>query len=723
MSASTAMTAALALTPSAAEAATSSTYTVGLPLGITIPGTTTLSTDPLGINNALVATHDTDPLVFPNLPNPFWGLPNLLVWNNNPLAVGNGTTYLTNVNVVAYGQGSYAMSQAYRAMLDSANGNTRAGFDPVQGAGPRLNDPAVVTITGFNPPTPNEGVPPAYVVNDPGFLLDQELLVVALLRNPTRGNGGLYTRLPVITSVLFGVPPNEIVTPERQNFSVDGRTYTVGLTDLTWAFDLFSDAPATANPLAWANSIASAIFLTNLLDPSALPVFVPYVAADGTIYGTIMPPDGQMPLLAPVRLRTDLLSLVVGQAVPNPISTALNPITQMLVNTAYPDWVRNPDGTYGRTLERPDELIPFGTPTMTFQDMLYLPGDGILLLGMGLGNATTESLQFGYGALAGLFNQPIDPNVMQALAVPGDIISTASRFVGDAVTEVLTGIGGPLLPDTYPPDLIAPLREIVAGLTAGLPAGPTTLSQSPLACAPFLSGLDQLGVVRLFDQVLAGIQSGAPIIGPGGWLIGNGLSADANCTGSDCDGGNGGLLFGNGGAGANGGKGGNAGLFGTGGRGGDGTDPGANGGDGGFGGASAMAVTAATVRGAATASTGSRRPKSAATAATAAPRVCSATAAPVASAVRVATARTGSTAYGTACRRPPTARTTCSLRSTTPPSEAPTTTKPAVTAGRGWLWAEPTTRSASPGAQAVSVVRAAASPGRAAPAGPVARRR
>ena len=53
-----------------------------------------------------------------------------------------------------------------------------------------------------------------------------------------------------------------------------------------------------------------------------------------------------------------------------------------------------------------------------------------------------------------------------------------------------------------------------------------------------------------------------PIVGPGGWLIGNGLNAPEDCSGSECNGGNGGLLFGNGGNGANGGSGGNAGLFG-----------------------------------------------------------------------------------------------------------------------------------------------------------------
>ncbi len=57
------------------------------------------------------------------------------------------------------------------------------------------------------------------------------------------------------------------------------------------------------------------------------------------------------------------------------------------------------------------------------------------------------------------------------------------------------------------------------------------------------------------------------LIGPGGWLIGNGLDAlelDPNCT-ANCVGGNGGFFFGSGGAGAYGGAGGNAGLVGNGG--------------------------------------------------------------------------------------------------------------------------------------------------------------
>ncbi len=64
-----------------------------------------------------------------------------------------------------------------------------------------------------------------------------------------------------------------------------------------------------------------------------------------------------------------------------------------------------------------------------------------------------------------------------------------------------------------------------------------------------------------------------PIIGPGGWLIGDGYSAAADCEGDACNGGNGGFLGGSGGDGANGGTGGHAGFwFGDGGDGGAGAD-------------------------------------------------------------------------------------------------------------------------------------------------------
>ena len=62
-----------------------------------------------------------------------------------------------------------------------------------------------------------------------------------------------------------------------------------------------------------------------------------------------------------------------------------------------------------------------------------------------------------------------------------------------------------------------------------------------------------------------------PMFGDGGWLIGNGLDAVEGCEGAACNGGNGGLLGGDGGNGLHGGKGGDAGWwFGNGGHGGGG---------------------------------------------------------------------------------------------------------------------------------------------------------
>jgi len=89
--------------------------------------------------------------------------------------------------------------------------------------------------------------------------------------------------------------------------------------------------------------------------------------------------------------------------------------------------------------------------------------------------------------------------------------------------------------------------------------------------------------------------TGDPVKTVIGFFIGNGADAAADCTGSACNGGNGGLFLGNGGSGAYGGSGGNAGfLFGNGGDGGKGYDAevidgeyygangGGNGGHGGF---------------------------------------------------------------------------------------------------------------------------------------------
>ncbi len=118
---------------------------------------------------------------------------------------------------------------------------------------------------------------------------------------------------------------------------------------------------------------------------------------------------------------------------------------------------------------------------------------------------------------------------------------------------------------TVPPDKPAPTTAEVK------------LATTEAECVPDTPGCDSaalgasLGVDSFATPGTTAIFFGA--IGSGGWLIGDGLSAAADCEGAACNGGNGGLFGGSGGDGANGGTGGNAGFFwGSGGDGGRGLD-------------------------------------------------------------------------------------------------------------------------------------------------------
>ena len=137
--------------------------------------------------------------------------------------------------------------------------------------------------------------------------------------------------------------------------------------------------------------------------------------------------------------------------------------------------------------------------------------------------------------------------------------------------------------DLYLVDMSSPINNcgLMVCLSRGLGA----------AAASSTSGLTMSGdPLGAFPAVFIGNGTADH---PDAGLFGKGWSAAADCVGSACNGGNGGLLIGNGGAGANGGSGGNAGLFGKGGAGGDGAGgeagsaggPGVDGVEGGAGGA------------------------------------------------------------------------------------------------------------------------------------------
>ena len=58
------------------------------------------------------------------------------------------------------------------------------------------------------------------------------------------------------------------------------------------------------------------------------------------------------------------------------------------------------------------------------------------------------------------------------------------------------------------------------------------------ACSSSSGSTDLVGgAVTVTPTALSGAIAGRPIIGPGGWLIGNGLDAPDDCTGQECNGG------------------------------------------------------------------------------------------------------------------------------------------------------------------------------------------
>ena len=425
----------------------------------------------------------------------------------------NWTAYLTNVNLIAYGDGAIAAGVAYQAFIDSANGDTQEGYDPyavgTPQTGPRqiaLVDANgnVVKVIGYtqkvtttvtnNPLTgPNIEYPaqpgdlPDYIATQPGGVIDLTVLSLILIRNPGTPNGGLYARFAPIYQDLTGVNP---VTPERQDVLPDGvdpeliskllagDASGVSLTDLGdlqavlesadgkpivitlkanvgWEYDLMSDAPATANPVAWANSVASSLFLTNMLtglDFSDLGNGA-YVSPDGTFYYTL--PVDDLPLLAPLRAPAQVLGLLTGNLDPNtPVADAIEPFLKILVNSAYTDVQRNADGTWTRGLDEFDVPTLFGTQTLTRQQQALMAGDLIAALGKGFGDESNQVLVDAEKQLVAALKLDVTPaqqaDIAKALTTPGTTLKNVSREVGDGVSKLLTEVE-PNLPKDHVP--------------------------------------------------------------------------------------------------------------------------------------------------------------------------------------------------------------------------------------------------------------------------------
>jgi hypothetical protein len=233
------------------------------------------------------------------------------------------------------------------------------------------------------------------------------ILPMVLLRNPGRPNGGLFARLFPLAGLL-GI---DTVTPETEvshsggipllntGLALGGANLVPVKIDGTIEYDLLSDVAAWPNPFSLANSLVGAFLPTYLLrgiDTSNLtPQLVDQVeTALGhaldlneplklNLYLTLA--TNSLPMLEPLYLAADVVNLATFGALPNPfekLANALAPALTSLVNLGYTDVVRNPDGTYTRTLDEADVPTPFGS----FPDVNWgqVPGDIINSLVKGI---------------------------------------------------------------------------------------------------------------------------------------------------------------------------------------------------------------------------------------------------------------------------------------------------------------------------------------------------
>jgi hypothetical protein len=260
---------------------------------------------------------------------------------------------------------------------------------------------------------PNQPGGTAYTGTDP-LLGSVTILPMILLRNPGRANGGLFARF-YPEAGLLGI---DTVTPDTHatsdggikigntGISLGGANLIPLKVDETVEYDPLSDFPAWSNPFSLANSVAAGFFptyilrgidtvgLANQLPPQVTAALANVVAGNPlalNLYLTV--PVNHLPLLEPVRLPVDLINLLTGANLNNPIATALEPALTDLVNLGYTDVVRDPgnlNGTYIRTFTNSGVPTAFGT--LPNVDWSQVPGDVFNDLVKGVQTAAAQGL-------------------------------------------------------------------------------------------------------------------------------------------------------------------------------------------------------------------------------------------------------------------------------------------------------------------------------------------
>ncbi|KXW74791.1 hypothetical protein JL15_26050, partial [Mycolicibacterium phlei DSM 43071] len=210
------------------------------------------------------------------------------------------------------------------------------------------------------------------------------ILPMLLALNPARPNGGLFSRFYPLASLL-GI---NTVNPETQvesdgglpllpfGLSLGGANLLPILLDVGVQYHPLNDLAAWPNPFSLANNLAAALLPTYILRGLSLEGVTDDLldqvtdALGGALGGNNLALNLYLtlgartqPILEPLYLLSDVISLMTfGVLATNPIgglANALAPALQALNNLGYTDVVRNPDGTYTRTLDEAGIPTPF----------------------------------------------------------------------------------------------------------------------------------------------------------------------------------------------------------------------------------------------------------------------------------------------------------------------------------------------------------------------------
>ncbi|TMS51810.1 AAA family ATPase [Mycobacterium sp. DBP42] len=332
---------------------------------------------------------------------------------------------------------------------------------------------------------PNQPGGAAYTGTDP-LLGSFTVLPMILIDNPGRANGGILAR----AYPLFGLLGIDTVTPDTQvQSSTDGQgllndIQLFGLTlgganlipikiDATAEYLPLSDFAAWPNPFTMANNVAAGLFPTYILRNQSLDSLTTvlvdqvvqqlgdditdYLADPGddptkgpklNIYVTI--PAQSLPLLEPTYLAYDVVNLLTGANLNNPIGTALSPVLTSLVNLGYTDVYYNPEtGVYDRTLDEADIPTAFGTLPADV-DWGQVPGHLVNNLLTGIQKAIDDGLvsqtpvSNPIKTLLGLLGvgNPLDslsPDVLDTLSDTGTQSLAKTSFEPQSLTQTNVG--------------------------------------------------------------------------------------------------------------------------------------------------------------------------------------------------------------------------------------------------------------------------------------------